>query len=191
MTIDILPDDVLVELFHIYLAPSRGREWRGLVQVCQRWRNLVFGLPLHLDVKLHCAARTSLWEMLDVWPALPISIRQHLCSQLSEVEIDNVLAFLELHQRVCEIELTSVSNEVLERVGQMMQKPFPALTKLLLKSTSPSPLVLPNSFLGGSAPRLRVLELERILCRTLPDLLMSKVGFIRNAGHHMTCEVMT
>src|SRR6266576_3693562 len=174
MTIDILPDDVLVEIFHSYLVPSRrDAGWRGLVQVCQRWRNLVFGSPLHLDVKLHCAARTSLRETLDVWPALPISIKQRLCSGLSQVEHENVLAFLELHQRVCEIDLTGVSNKRLERVGQMIQKPFPALTKLLLKSTSSSPLVLPDSFLGGSAPRLRVLQLEHILCPALPNLLMS------------------
>jgi F-box-like len=174
---DILPDDVLLEIFHSYLdlfgrsRPSAG--WRGLVQVCQRWRNLVFGSPLHLDVKLHCTAKTSLSEMLDVWPALPISIKQHLCSGLSQVERENVFAILELHQRVCEIDLTGVSNEFLEQVGQVMQNPFPALSELLLESSSPSPLVLPNSFLGGSALRLRVLELQHIPFPALPNLLMS------------------
>jgi hypothetical protein len=179
MIIDILPDDVLVEIFHFYLVlfgPSRrGIGWQGLVQVCRRWRNVVFGSPLHLDVKLYCTARTSLKKMLDVWPALPISIKQHLCSGLSHVERENVLAILELHQRVCEIDLTGLSNELLEQVGQMMQKPFPALTKLLLESSSPAPeaWVLPDSFLGGSAPRLRLLELEHIPCPALPNLLMS------------------
>jgi len=173
MTIDILPDDVLLEIFHFYLVSRRSAGWRGLVQVCQRWRNLVFGSPLHLGVKLPCAARTSLGETLDVWPALPISVDQHLCSMLSQVECENLLAILELHQRVCEIDRTAVSNEHLEQVGQTMQKPFPALTKLLLESSSPPPLVLPNSFLGGSAPRLRVLELKHIPCPALPNLLMS------------------
>lgn len=175
MTIDILPDDVLVEIFHFYLdffgSSSRGAGWKRLVQVCQRWRNVVFGSPLHLDVKLYCTARTSLRKMLDVWPALPISIS----SRLSHVERENVLAILELHQRVCEICFTGVPNELLEQVGQMMQKPFPALTKLLLGSSSPAPeaWVLPDSFLGGSAPRLRVLELKHIPCPALPNLLMS------------------
>src|SRR6266852_7588232 len=109
MTINILPDDVLVDLFHIYLdlfgPSSRGSGWRGLVQVCQRWRNLVFASPLHLDVKLRCAAKTPLGEMLDVWPPLPISIKQHLCSRLSQVERETILAILGLHQRIREIDL--------------------------------------------------------------------------------------
>jgi hypothetical protein len=170
---DILPDDVLLEIFHSYLdlfgRSRRSAGWRGLVQVCQRWRNLVFGSPLHLDLKLHCTAKTSLSEMLDVWPALPISIKQHLCSRLSQVERENLLAILELRQRICEIELSGVSNEFF---GQMMQNPFPALSALLLESSSQS-LVLPNSFLGGSTPHLHVLELDHIPFPALPSLLMS------------------
>jgi hypothetical protein len=183
MTIDILPDDALVEIFHFYFAlfpfSRRDAGWRGLVQVCQRWRNLVFGSPLHLDVKVHCTARTSLKKTLDVWPALPISIKAHEGSTLSQVERENVLGFLELHQRVCEIDISDMSNELLEQVGQKMQKPFPALTKLFLGSSSPAPQAqeLPNSFLGGSAPRLRILQLEHIPCPALPSLLMSTTDF--------------
>ncbi len=177
MTINILPDDVLVDLFHIYLdlfgPSSRGSGWRGLVQVCQRWRNLVFASPLHLDVKLRCAAKTPLREMLDVWSPLPISIKQHLCSRLSQVERETILAILGLHQRIREIDLRGVSDEILEQVGQTMQRPLPALTKLLLESSSLSPPILPNSFLGGSAPRLRVLELKHIPFPALPNLLRS------------------
>ena len=177
MTIDILPDDVLLVIFHIYLdlffSSRCAAGWRGLVQVCQRWRNLVFGSPLYLGVKLPCTARTSLRGTLDAWPALPISVEQHICSRLSQVERENLLAILELHQRVCEIDLADMTTMFLEQVGQVMQKPFPALTKLLLESSSPSALVFPNSFLGGSAPRLRELEFERIPCPTLPDILMS------------------
>ena len=178
MSINILPDDVLIEMFHFYLdlfgrRSRRSAGWRGLVQVCQRWRNLVFGSPLHLDIKLHCSARTPLREMLNVWPALPISIEEHLCSRLSQVEHETVLAILELHQRVCEIDLTDIPNELLEQVGQTMQKPFPALTRLLLESNSPSPPELLNSFLAGSAPRLRTLELKHIPHPALPNLLRS------------------
>jgi hypothetical protein len=177
MTIDILPDDVLLEIFHFYLnlffSSPCAAGWRRLVQVCQRWRNLVFGSPIYLDVKLPCTATTSWRETLDVWPVLPISVRQRICFRLSQVERENLLAFLELHQRVCEVDLANMSNEFSEQVGQVMQKPFPALTKLVLESNSPTPLVLPNSFLGGSTPRLRVLDFEGIPCPNLPDLLMS------------------
>jgi hypothetical protein len=175
MTINNLPDDVLVEMFRFYLVHFyRSKGWRGLVQVCQRWRNLVFEFPLHLGVKLHCTARTSLREMLDVWPPLPISIKCYSSlAGRSQVQHDAVLAILELHQRVCEIDLTGITNDLLEQVGQTMQKPFPALTDLRLESYSPSRPKLPNSFLGGSASRLRVLVLKHIPFPALPDLLLS------------------
>jgi hypothetical protein len=116
--------------------------------------------------------------MLDVWPALPISITDLgiSCSRLSQVEHETLLAILELHQRVCEIDLTGIPNELLEQVGQIMQKPFPALTKLLLESSSPSPPELLDSFLGGSAPRLRVLELKNIPFPALANILLSTSG---------------
>lgn len=118
MTIDNLPDDALVEIFQAHLGSSyRDEGWRVLVLVCQRWRNLVFGSPLHLGVRLYCTASTSSREMQDVWPALPISIRQYLCSGLSQVQRENLFAILELHQRVCEIDLIGLSNEFVEQVG--------------------------------------------------------------------------
>jgi hypothetical protein len=177
VTIDNLPDDVLVEIFQALVGSSRrGAGWQGLVQVCQRWRNLVFGSPLHLGVRLCCTARTSLREILDVWPALPISINQHLCSILSQVERENLFAILELHQRVCEIDLTSMSNELVGQVGQTMQTSYPVLTELLLESSASSPPVLPNSVLGGSAPHLRIPELKHIPFLALPNLILSTTG---------------
>lgn len=163
-------------MFHFYLSPfvssRRGGGWRVLVQVCRRWRNVVFESPLHLGVKLRCTARTSLRGILDVWPALPISMKQH-CSTLSQVERDAIQAILELHQRVCEIDLTGISKNLFEQIGQTMRKPFPALTKLVLESDSPSLPELPHSFLGVSASRLRTLKLKHIPFPALPSLLLS------------------
>jgi hypothetical protein len=116
--------------------------------------------------------------MLDVWPGLFISLKQHRCLDLSQAEHENVLAVLGLHQQICEIDLMEVSNELLEQVGQMMQKPFSKLTKLLFESGSPFPPVLPKSFLGGSAPRLRALELSCIGFPALPNVLLSTTDLL-------------
>ena len=56
--IDILPDDVLLEIFDFYMIiPSytgnpRYKAWQSLVHVCRRWRILVFGSPRRLDLRL-------------------------------------------------------------------------------------------------------------------------------------------
>ncbi|KAH9033021.1 hypothetical protein EDB84DRAFT_1561765 [Lactarius hengduanensis] len=54
-----------------------------------------------------------------------------------------------------------------------MQGPFPLLEELSLCSTEETVRVLPSTFLGGSAPRLRVLSLTGIVFPALPRLLSS------------------
>jgi hypothetical protein len=53
-----------------------------------------------------------------------------------------------------------------------MQDPFPELESLTLYIEGTGP-VLPNTFLGGSAPRLRSLHLRHVPSPTLPRLLLS------------------
>jgi hypothetical protein len=174
MTINMLPDEALLEIFYFYANPPFVRHYKGwqrLLQVCQRWRNLVFVSPRFLNVQLHCTASTPVREILDVWPALPITMWQ-LCLTPKE-ETDNILAALEHHDQVYEINLTVLSSSFLEQVGQVMQKPFPALTDLTLKSYYESPSVLPDSFLGGSAPPLQTLALNQIPFPALPNILLS------------------
>src|ERR1700741_876926 len=73
VTIDILPDDVVLEMISFYLADHSFR-WCTLVHVCRRWRSIVFSSPLRLDLQIICTVSTPAREKLDVWPALPISI---------------------------------------------------------------------------------------------------------------------
>ena len=50
MTFDMLPDDVLLEIFDFYVDEEEGlpfksiyiQEWITLVHVCRRWRRVVF-----------------------------------------------------------------------------------------------------------------------------------------------------
>jgi hypothetical protein len=64
----------------------------------------------------------------------------------------------------------------------LMQESFPALTKLQIESYSlagnePAP-VLPDSFLGGSAPHLRFLSLASISFPAFPNLLLSASNLV-------------
>ena len=86
LTIDVLPDNVLLETFEFYLGkddPDKNREfdghdydgWQTLVHVCRRWRCIVFASPRRLDFKLYCTReRLANSEMLAIWLALPIII---------------------------------------------------------------------------------------------------------------------
>ena len=73
--------------------------------------------------------------------------------------MDNIVATLEHNDRVREIDLWLVGSSQFEEIVPAMQERFPALTVLKLRSTMELEQVLPDSFLGGSAPRLQSLWL--------------------------------
>ncbi|KAH9971523.1 hypothetical protein BGW80DRAFT_443372 [Lactifluus volemus] len=171
VTILSLPDEVLLDIFEFCLpdiAGLRARAWFKLVHVCQRWRYIVFASPLRLDLRLFCADRTPVRKMLDIWPPLPIEI--HYFSVDPQAE-DNIIAALKHPNRVRNIWLGRITIS-LERLVAVMQEPFPELENLFLHIEG-TVLVLPNTFLGGSAPRLRSLTLDSIPFPTLPRLLLS------------------
>ncbi|KAI0290798.1 hypothetical protein BC826DRAFT_970259 [Russula brevipes] len=130
VTIDILPDDVLLEIFEIDTTPTR--------------------------------------KMLDIWPALPIVIYGDTTSREGA---DNIVAALEHRDRVCRIILVTTLN--FDRFAAAMNEPFPELTTLILDG-----LVLPDSFLGGFAPRLRTLYSNGISYPALPKLLSSASNLV-------------
>jgi len=108
--------------------------------------------------------------MLDIWPALPIVISAN--DPLPGSDVTNIISALQQHNRVCKITILEVPNSLLKEFAAI-QEPFPALTKLELSSKDENVPVLPDSFLGGSAPRLRSLYLSRIPFPGLPKLLLS------------------
>jgi F-box-like len=190
LTIDVLPDDVLLEIFdHCVVYPSgylihasslqetrKIREWwQSLVHVCRRWRGLVFGSPRRLNLQLRCKTRTPARETLDVWPALPLYIR----GDVDETSVDNVIAELELSDRMCQIELCCFTNPQIESLYTAMEVPFPELIRLFLsfRDLSHAP-VLPDSFLGGSTPHLRYLAFNFIPFPGLPKLLLASIHLV-------------
>jgi hypothetical protein len=106
VTIDILHDDVLLEIFDHYVAEAyeydRVEEWQMLVHVCQKWRYLIFGSPLRLNLRILCSAETPVREKLAPWPPLPIIIRQIGPSKSGE---DNIIAALGHDDCVSDIDL--------------------------------------------------------------------------------------
>ena len=187
MSINMLPDDVLLEVFDFYVDGTLGGDgdedinekkeieaWQPLVHVCRRWRSIVFGSPRRLNLRLVCTANTRAKDAVDIWPALPLLIRVY--DPIGRV--DNIVDFLkhsDLVRRISRISLQYFSSLPLEVVLEAMQVPFPALTDLLLHQYGQTEPVLPlsDSFLGGSAPRLRFLWLDRIPYPGLPTLLLS------------------
>jgi hypothetical protein len=163
-TIDILPDEVLLEIFDCYVVEAdedrKTEEWHILVHVCQKRRYVVFQSPLRLNLRILCSGGTPVRERLAVWPLLPITIRQYspLTSKWGE---DNIIAALGHNDRVCAIYL-AVPSSLLESAFAAMQKTFVALKDLELHSLDDTAPFISNSFLGGSAPHLRRLWSFRI-----------------------------
>jgi hypothetical protein len=180
-SLNILPDDVLLDIFDFcsyqdpYDSKQKTESWQSLAHVCQRWRSLVFGSPRRLNLHLVCTSRTPVKDTLGVWPALPLLIWD---DEGRTKGLNNIVAALEQSDRVNEIRLGRVSSLYLSKVSAAMQEPFPTLTYLDLWSYEETSLVLPNSFLGGSASRLQVLWLNRIPFPGLPNLLLSTTRLV-------------
>ena len=171
----MLPDDVLLEIFDFYMVGASEDEelidwrdaWQTLVHVCRRWRSVVFGSPRRLELKLVCTTQTPARDTLDVWPALPLVIESNANN------VDNIVALFKCSDRINQILLWGRYREdILEAMGV----PFPELTYLSLqhlRKDETETLPLSDSFLGGSAPRLKYLQLANIPFPGLPKLLSS------------------
>ena len=173
----MLDDDALLAIFEFCVDEEiyKGRyAWHTLVHVCRRWRGVVFGSPRRLNLRLVCEAETPARDMLDIWPALPLVIQCFGGLQIEKV--DDIVAVLERSNRVCQINLMNIPSSCLEKISMAMQEPFPELTYVSLWSDDN--MVLPDSFLGGSTPRLRHLYFRGIPFPGLPKLLLSATHLV-------------
>jgi hypothetical protein len=210
VSIDVLPNDDLLEIFDFCVDQVGSRRfiysrlkkeieaWQILVHVCRRWRNIVFGSPLRLNLALLCTTETPARDTLNVWPPLPLVIQStgyRTDSNFSTECVDNIIAALERRDRVCQISLMDVPNSHLEELLQAVQEPFPELTHLLLSSHGGP--VIPDLFLGGSAPRLQGISLDSVPFPGLPKLLLSTTYLVdlslQNIPHsgYLSPEAMT
>ena len=184
ISIDALPDDVLLAIFDHYLSEVQPypdtitQAWQLLVHVCRQWRSVVFGSLRRLDLRLCCTQTTRSRDMLDIWPALPLIIKHDVFLSLGPV--DNIAAALKCSDRVCDIGLWIYKTLDWEIYLAAMQQPFPELTDLELRWNRriDETVVVPDSFLGGFAPRLKDLEFSGVPFPGLPKLLLSATHLV-------------
>ena len=111
-----------------------------------------------------------------VWPALPLLVE----GDVFETSVDDTIAELEHSDRICKIILDFYTSSRIEELFKAMQVPFPDLEFLLLSFAGlPYRPDLPDSFLGGSAPRLQFLLLDSVPFPGLPKLLLSGAHLVR------------
>ena len=162
MKIDVLPDHALLEIFDFYRADRTSRifdrvswKWKTLTQVCRRWRHIIFESPRRLDLQVVCTATTPTKTLLDIWPHFPISIVCVRFSAVDEKGMENIITAFEHRDRTSGIYLANLKGPVLRVLGSVMNELHPLLTDIHLLSDDERVPVLPETFLGGSAPRLR------------------------------------
>ena len=176
----MLPDNVLLETFHFYKDDYDNHvqfltwRWKTLGQVCRRWRYVVFGSPRRLDLRIVCTSTTPTSRLLDIWPPFPIIVSLlRWIPEGDENGMENLITALKCRDRISEIRLHYISGPVIEKLVTVLHEPFPVLTDFALASTDESVPVLPETFLGGFAPRLRSFWLKGIPFPSFPKFILS------------------
>ena len=185
-TIDKLSDDVLLCVFDSYRLESEEEEerehtwsWDVLVHTCRRWRNIVFGHPGHLKLRLVCKSKTDMNAALDIWPALPIVVNADIGDDVDE---DDTFGALEHRDRIVGISLSlwTLTQSRVDKCLRVMQQAFPVLTFLVIhmEHGGKVPHVNTDAFLGGSVPRLERFSSMGIRIPALTTLLSSATELV-------------
>ena len=182
----MLPNEILLEIFDFHRLATLDNssdlwKWHRLAHVCRRWRNLIFGSPRRLDLRLVYTFNSPPRKSLDLWPDLPVSVWYPKSLQrrrLSPDDEENVLAVLKHANRICDINL-SMTRQLALKSAASLRASFPILQRLQLRSQETlKPLPIPDGFLGGSTPLLRDIHLIRAVSPTLPVLLLSAQALV-------------
>ena len=177
VNINIIPDDVLLEIFAHYVDKAKWiGSWCTLVHVCREWRLVVFSSSRRLNLQILCTARSPVGRALDIWPAYPIVILDHCLHRALPSGVDNIISALKYRDRVRHLELRDFGSSLLGKIAAELQEPLPELTVLELRlggiRTAP---VLPDSFSVGPTPRLQKLHLRGIPLLPVRKLLLSAI----------------
>jgi hypothetical protein len=115
----------------------------------------------------------------DIWPPFPISIYSHSSDpEVDDRSVENLIAVFEHRDRISQISIHTINGPALERLIGAMHEPLPALTDFhLAPSDEPVP-VLPETFLGGFAPCLRMFSLYGIPFPSIPQLILSATHIV-------------
>ena len=184
-TINMLPEDVLLEIFDRCRGDSEyfiPKIWKPLVHVCRRWRQVAFASPQRLRLLLVCDLKTPVQKLSDIWPPLPVAVRYSFGEEGDE---NNVIATLKHRHRVCWIVFKGLTSNVLERLTAVIQEPFPVLTGLRLESSGEMGPIIPDAFLGGSSSQLQNVFLEGVAFPALPRFVASATHLISLRLQHI------
>ena len=201
--IHILPDNALLEIFHFYKDDTSDFihstwRWDTLAQVCRRWRHVVFGSPRRLDLRLLCTSKTPTSRSLDIWPPFPIILSvPPSFPAVDKNGVENIIAALECRDRISKVDIYEILGPEVKELVTVLHEPFPVLTHFSLSSYDSSVPALPETFLGGSAPRLRSFGLKGIPFPSFPKFILGLPHIVHlhleeipNSGY-ISPEVMT
>ncbi|KAH9164285.1 hypothetical protein EDB89DRAFT_440551 [Lactarius sanguifluus] len=125
-TIDMLPDDVLLDIFDFCRVDEAyypwTLRWARLAHVCRKWRQVIFASPRRLRLQLGCARRTPVRKYLDVWPAFPIDIYYYIDDDPTVNE--NLIAALEHPNRVYSLRFYYVTTPEWEKLAPVIRSHF-------------------------------------------------------------------
>ena len=88
------------------------------------------------------------------------------------MDVENIIDALECRDRVSNICIYDIRGPVLEELVTVLHEPLPVLTHFYLSSTDEEVSVLPETFLGGSAPPLESFELWGIPFPSFPKFIL-------------------
>ncbi|KAH9983228.1 hypothetical protein BJV74DRAFT_952567 [Russula compacta] len=185
--IHILNDDVLLNIFYLYLPiylpvdevidhivndweSHQERRWYKLVHVCRRWRSLILASASHLRLCLLCTYRTPVAEMLAHSPPLPLIIDYFdEDDDVTTEDEEGILLALQHRDRVRSIRFQGPVS-YLQEPTMAMDDEFIILECLVIMppTKEDTSLVLPKTF---QAPRLRHLLLMNFVFPLGPPLL--------------------
>jgi hypothetical protein len=86
--------------------------------------------------------------------------------------VENIIVPLERRDRISRIIIQDIGGPALEKLVTVLHEPLPILTTFSLSSTDQSVPVLPENFLGGSAPRLQSFLLRGIPFPSFPKFVL-------------------
>ena len=178
MTIDVLPDNTLLEIFDFYKDDPTNYfnftwRWETPAQVCRRWRHVVFGSPRRLNLRVVCTTTTPARRLQDIWPTFPVIVMfPPLSPAVDSTGIENIIAALEHRNRISEIHIFNIDGSVLEKLVTVMHEPLPVLVHFTLRSSDESVQELPETLLGRSAPRLQSLLISGVPFTSFPNFII-------------------
>ena len=156
---------------------SRERWWNKLIHVCKRWRSLILGSPLRLDISLVCTRGTPVADMLAHSPLFPLVIDYDYNNHDYTIgDEEGIMLALQHRDRLRSICLSMPTSSLQKLIATMGDK-FPMLQYLRIEPLTRRNihLILPMAF---EAPHLRHLILNHFASPIGSALLTSAVGLV-------------